>query len=233
MLQVKYINTGYEKKQVLFDVSVKVEEREIVSVIGPNGAGKSTLLKAICGTIPSWSGEIIFDGIKLNGNEPPENLKRGISFCPQGNRVFNELSVKDNLEIGGYILKKKKANERIKEVLNIFPILKERINQDAGSLSGGEQQMLSVARALIPKPKLLLLDEPSLGLAPNLVKDLFDKFVELNKNLGLTILIVEQKVNDVLAISNRAYGFKLGRTAYDGLSKELIENKELLKELFL
>ena len=233
MLEVKNLNTGYEKKQVLFDASVKVDEGEIVSVIGPNGAGKSTLLKAICGTIPSWSGEVIFNGIKLNGNEPPENLKQGISFCPQGNRVFDELSVKENLEIGGYILKKKKVNERIDEVLNIFPVLKERINQDAGSLSGGEQQMLAVARALIPEPKLLLLDEPSLGLAPNLVKDLLDKFVELNQKIGITILIVEQKVKDVLAISNRTYGFKLGRIAYDGLSKELIENKELLKELFL
>ena len=233
MLEVKNLNTGYEKKQVLFDAFVKVDEGEIVSVIGPNGAGKSTLLKAICGTIPSWSGEVIFNGIKLNGNEPPENLKQGISYCPQGNRVFDDLSVKENLEIGGYILKKKKVNERIEEVLNIFPVLKERINQGAGSLSGGEQQMLTVARALIPEPKLLLLDEPSLGLAPNLVKDLLDKFVELNQKIGITILIVEQKVKDVLAISNRTYGFKLGRIAYDGLSKELIENKELLKELFL
>ena len=233
MLEVKNLNTGYEKKQVLFDAFVKVDEGEIVSVIGPNGAGKSTLLKAICGTIHSWSGEIIFNGLKLNGNEPPENLKQGISYCPQGNRVFDDLSVKENLEIGGYILKKKKVNERIEEVLNIFPVLKERINQGAGSLSGGEQQMLAVARALIPEPKLLLLDEPSLGLAPNLVKDLLDKFVELNQKIGITILIVEQKVKDVLAISNRTYGFKLGRIAYDGLSKELIENKELLKELFL
>ena len=233
MLEVKNLNTGYEKKPVLFDASVKVDKGEIVSVIGPNGAGKSTLLKAICGTIPSWSGEVIFNGIKLNGNEPPENLKQGISYCPQGNRVFDDLSVKENLEIGGYILKKKKVNERIEEVLNIFPVLKERINQDARSLSGGEQQMLAVARALITEPKLLLLDEPSLGLAPNLVKDLLDKFVELNKKLGLTILIVEQKVNDVLKISNRVYSLKLGEVAFEGKSSELMGNKEKLKELFL
>jgi branched-chain amino acid transport system ATP-binding protein len=233
MLEIKNLNTGYGKKQVIFDVSLNVEQGEIVSLIGPNGAGKSTILKAICGLIPSWSGEIIFEKKKLNGNEPPKNLNLGISFCPQGNRVFDQLSVEENLEIGGYILKKKKANERIEEVLEIFPVLKERLKQDASSLSGGEQQMLAVARALIPQPKILLLDEPSLGLAPNLVKDLLDKFVELNKKLGITILIVEQKVNDVLKISDRVYSLKLGKVEFEGKSRELVVNKEKLKELFL
>jgi len=233
MLEVNNLNTGYDKKQVLFDVSFKVSKGDIVSVIGPNGAGKSTLLKAVCGAIPSWEGQLNFSGTKLNGNEPPENLKLGISFCPQGNRVFDDLSVQENLDIGGYILKKKKARDRIEEVLEIFPVLKERLKQDAGTLSGGEQQMLAVVRALIPEPKLLLLDEPSLGLAPNLVKDIFAKFVELNKEMGITILIVEQKVNDVLRISDRVYSLKLGRVAFEGKSEELIGNKEKLKELFL
>ena len=233
MLEIKNLNTGYDKKQVLFEVNIIAEKNKITAIIGPNGSGKSTLLKAVCGAIPSWAGEINFNGSKLNGNEPPENLKLGISFCPQGNRVFDELSVKENLEIGGYILKKKKARERIEEVLEIFPVLKERLKQDAGTLSGGEQQMLAVARALIPKPKLLLLDEPSLGLAPNLVKDIFEKFVELNKKLGIAILIVEQKVNDVLKISDRVYSLKLGRVVFDGVSTELMGNKEKLKEIFL
>ena len=233
MLEIKNLNTGYDKKQVLFNVNMKAEKNKITTIIGPNGSGKSTLLKAVCGAIPSWAGEINFNGSKLNGNEPPENLKLGISFCPQGNRVFDELSVKENLEIGGYILKKKKARERIEEVLEIFPVLKERLKQDAGTLSGGEQQMLAVACALIPKPKLLLLDEPSLGLAPNLVKDIFEKFVELNKKLGIAILIVEQKVNDVLKISDRVYSLKLGRVVFDGVSTELMGNKEKLKEIFL
>ncbi|MCH7771789.1 MAG: ABC transporter ATP-binding protein [Bacteroidetes bacterium] len=233
MLEIKNLNTGYDKKQVLFNVNMIAEKNKITTIIGPNGSGKSTLLKAVCGAIPSWAGEINFNGSKLNGNEPPENLKLGISFCPQGNRVFDELSVKENLEIGGYILKKKKARERIEEVLEIFPVLKERLKQDAGTLSGGEQQMLAVARALIPKPKLLLLDEPSLGLAPNLVKDIFEKFVELNKKLGIAILIVEQKVNDVLKISDRVYSLKLGRVVFDGVSTELMGNKEKLKEIFL
>lgn len=233
MLEIKNLNTGYEKKQVVFDVSLKVDQGEIVSLIGPNGAGKSTILKAVCGLIPSWSGEILFNGNKINGYEPPENLKFGISFCPQGNRVFDELTVQENLEIGGYILTKDKTRQRIQEVIEIFPVLKERIKQTAGSLSGGEQQMLAVARALIPEPSLLLLDEPSLGLAPNLVKELFDKFIELNKKLGITILIVEQKVREVLAISNRAYSLKLGKVAYEGKSSDLLSNKEELKSLFL
>jgi branched-chain amino acid transport system ATP-binding protein len=233
MLEIKNLNTGYEKKQVVFNVLLKVEQREIVSILGPNGSGKSTLLKAVCGLIPTWSGEINFNEKKINGNEPPENLKLGISFCPQGNRVFDELSVKENLEIGGYILKKDKAKTRIDEVLEIFPALKERLKQDAGTLSGGEQQMLAVARALIPEPKLLLLDEPSLGLAPNLVKDMLEKFVEINKKLGISLLVVEQKVNAALRISDRVYSLKLGRLLFDGKPGELIGNKEKLRELFL
>jgi branched-chain amino acid transport system ATP-binding protein len=233
MLEIKNLNTGYEKKQVVFNVLLKVEQREIVSILGPNGSGKSTLLKAVCGLIPTWSGEINFNEKKISGNEPPENLKLGISFCPQGNRVFDEVSVKENLEIGGYILKKDKAKTRIDEVLEIFPALKERLKQDAGTLSGGEQQMLAVARALIPEPKLLLLDEPSLGLAPNLVKDMLEKFVEINKKLGISLLVVEQKVNAALRISDRVYSLKLGRLLFDGKPGELIGNKEKLKELFL
>lgn len=233
MLEIKNLNTGYDKKQVLFDVSIEVKQGEIVSIIGPNGSGKSTLLKAACGLISSWSGEIFLNGKKVNGNEPPENLILGMSFCPQGNRVFNELSVKENLEIGGYILHKNEIKSRIETVLELFPVLKERLKQEAGSLSGGEQQMLAVARALIPDPKLLLLDEPSLGLAPNIIKELFDKFIELNQNIGITILIVEQKVKEVLAITNRTYGLKLGKIFYSDSSKNLLGDKEKLKELFL
>ncbi len=233
MLKVKNLNTGYDKKQVLFDVSLGVNQGEIVSVIGPNGSGKSTLLKAVCGLIPAWSGVIQLNGKIINGNEPPDNLKLGISFCPQGNRVFDELSVMENLEVGAYILKKDKSKSRINKVLEIFPVLKERLKQEAGSLSGGEQQMLAVARALIPEPNILLLDEPSLGLAPNLVKELFDKFIELNEAFGITILIVEQKVNDVLKISNTVYSLKLGKISFEGKSDELLGNKVKLKELFL
>lgn len=231
MLEVINVNTGYEKKQVLFDVSIKVKQGEIVSLIGANGSGKSTLLKTICGLIPSWSGEILFNGKSIFGNEPPSNLMLGISFCPQGNRVFNDLSVKENLEIGGYILNVENAKKRIAEVIEIFPALKERLNQNAGSLSGGEQQMLAVARALISEPKLLLLDEPSLGLSPNLVNELFDKLIELNKKLGITILIIEQKVREVLRISDRVCALKLGKIFLTESSSVLTDVQ--LKKIFL
>ncbi len=233
MLEIKKINTGYEKKQVLFDLSMDVADGEIVSIIGPNGAGKSTVLKAICGLIPCWSGSIVFDNTNLKGNQPAKNISLGITFAPQGNRVFDELSVKENLEIGGFLLSKKALIERIEYILQLFPQLKDRLKQTSGSLSGGEKQMVALSRALIPKPKLLLLDEPSLGLAPNLLNDVFRKIVEINNETNLSILIVEQKVREVLAISHRIYSLKLGKNAFVGKPGELLNDKELLKNLFL
>ena len=210
MLEIKSLNTGYEKKQVLFDLSLKVEDGEIVSIIGPNGAGKSTILKVVCGLIKAWDGEILFDNKNLNHNQPSKNISLGITFAPQGNRVFDELSVKENLEIGGYLLPKEKLISRIEVILKIFPILNERYKQIAGSLSGGEKQMLALGRALIPEPKLLLLDEPSLGLAPNLLNDVFQKISEINKTMNLSVSIVEQKVKEVFTISDHVYSIKLG-----------------------
>lgn len=233
MLDIKNLNTGYDKKQVIFELSMNVEDSEIVSIIGPNGAGKTTILKAVCGLIPAWSGEILFDKKNINHNSPSKNISLGITFAPQGNRVFDELSVKENLEIGGYLLPKEKIGSRIETILKIFPTLKQRYKQRAGSLSGGEKQMLALGRALIPEPKLLLLDEPSLGLAPNLLNDVFQKIVEVNKEMNLSILIVEQKVREVLAIANRVYSIKLGKVAFAGKPEELLSNKEKLKELFL
>lgn len=233
MLEIINLNTGYEKKQVLFDINFICEKSKIVAVIGPNGSGKSTLLKTICGLIKPWDGNLLYNGIIINENDPPQNLKIGISFCPQGNRVFSDLSVKENLEIGGYTLKKEILKERIEEILELFPVLKARLKQDAGTLSGGERQMLAVSRALIPKPELLLLDEPSLGLAPNLLNTVFEKLTEINRKLGVTIIIIEQKVYDVLKISDFVYSLKLGKVAYKGISNELFDNKEKLKELFL
>ena len=233
ILEISNLETGYGKKQVLFGVFLDVMQGEIVALIGPNGSGKSTVLKTVCGLIQPWQGEIRFDGDITNGADSAQNVSRGITFCPQGNLVFHDMTVMENLEIGGYPLKRNDAKERISEVLEIFPVLKDRLKQDAGKLSGGEQQMVALARALVPKPKLLMLDEPSLGLSPKLIGVVFDKIIEINKNNGVTILIVEQKVREVLEICERVYSIKLGKNAFEGLPEELKEDKGKLKELFL
>ncbi|MCD4817555.1 MAG: ABC transporter ATP-binding protein [Candidatus Cloacimonetes bacterium] len=233
MLEIKNLETGYGKKQVLFDVSMNISEGEIVGIIGPNGAGKSTILKAVSGILTIWNGDILFKGNSIKKNSIAENIKSGLTFAPQGNRVFDELTVKDNLDLGGYLLSKNELKDRIEQAFETFPILKKRSKQIAGKLSGGEQQMLALARALIPNPKLLLLDEPSLGLAPNLLNDVFEKFVDINKTFGVSMLIVEQKVNKIIKISDKIYSIKLGKVAFEGKPKELIGYKEKLKDLFL
>jgi branched-chain amino acid transport system ATP-binding protein len=232
MLEIRELETGYGKKQVLFGLSMEVQEGEIVALIGPNGAGKSTVLKTVCGLISPWKGEIQFNGIPMNGATPAQNVARGITFAPQGSRVFHDMTVMENLEIGGFQLHKKESKERIAQVLDLFPVLKDRLRQDAGRLSGGEQQMVALARALVPKPKLLMLDEPSLGLSPNLVKTVFEKIIEINRDTGVSILIVEQKVREVLDICHRVYSLKLGKVSFQGQPEEL-KDKGKLKELFL
>lgn len=229
MLKINELHTGYGKKPVLFGPSLEVNKGEIVAVIGPNGAGKSTILKTICGLIPVWDGKIAFEGSCINGSTPARNVKRGITFCPQGNRGFDELSVSENLQIGGIHLKKKELVARIDELLELFPMLKDRLKQNAGTLSGGEQQMLALGRALIPKPKLLLLDEPSLGLSPALVTTAFERIRQVNNEMRTAILIVEQKVRKILKVCHRVYGVKLGKIAFDGKPQELMARKELRK----
>lgn len=233
MLTIENLNTGYGKKQIVYDVSMNVNGGEIVSIIGPNGAGKSTILKAVAGIIETWSGSIKLDGKNIANNSIYKNIISGLTFSPQGNIVFDELKVMENLELGGFHLDKGKLRERIDRVLEIFPVLKNRLNQIAGTLSGGEQQMLALSRALIPEPKLLLLDEPSLGLAPNLLGDIFEKLKDINKELSLPMLIVEQKVKEILKISDRVYSIKLGKVAFDGKASELLGSKEKLNKLFL
>ncbi len=233
LLEIRQLETGYGKKQVLFDVSMEIGEGEIVAVIGPNGAGKSTVLKAACGLLLAWKGDIVLDGKCITGSTPAKNVSRGMTFCPQGNRVFDELSVKENLEIGGFRLPRKELRPRIEEILKIFPSLRDRLRQNAGTLSGGEQQMLAVARALIPRPKLLMLDEPSLGLAPGLLDDVFQTISRVAEEQGISILIVEQKVRKVLGLSSRVYAMKLGRVAFAGSSDGLKEDTARLKDIFL
>jgi branched-chain amino acid transport system ATP-binding protein len=231
LLELDNLETGYGKKQVVFGASLDVRKGEVVALIGPNGAGKSTILKAVCGLIPVWKGEIRFEGVPTNGSTPAQNVARGITFAPQGNRVFDELTVLENLEIGGFQLPSKELKRRIQEVMNLFPILRDRSRQDASKLSGGEKQMLALARALVPKPKLLMLDEPSLGLAPNLVSSVFERIAQLNRQTGVTVLIVEQKVRNILRIARRVYGLKLGKIALASPSQDV--SQDLLKRLFL
>jgi branched-chain amino acid transport system ATP-binding protein len=190
------------------------------------------VLKAVCGLIPVWKGEVRFEGVRLNGSTPAHNVSRGITFCPQGNRVFGGLTVLENLEVGGFQLSRPDLQRRIEETFAMFPILKERKRREAARLSGGEQQMLALARALVPKPKLLMLDEPSLGLSPNIVETVFEKVRHINQEAGVTVLIVEQKVRDVLRIAKRAYGMRLGRIAMEGHPEELLAGDNL-KRLFL
>jgi len=233
MLEIKELETGYGKKQVIFGISLEIEKNEIVALIGPNGAGKSTVLKAVCGLIPVWKGEIRLNGIPINGPYPAKNVARGITFVPQGSRVFNDLTVTENLEIGGFTLPPKELKGRIEEVFQMFPVLRDRAPQEAGRMSGGEQQMLAVARGLILRPKLLMLDEPSLGLSPGLVDAIFKKISQISKDTGSAILIVEQKIHEVMDISHRVYSIKLGKVAFTGFPEELKGNKEKLKQLFL
>jgi len=233
LLTLKAADTGYGKKQVLFGIDLVAQAGKITAVIGPNGAGKSTVLKVAHGLLPLWNGSLTFDGADLHGANPAQRVRQGITFCPQGNRVFGELNVRENLELGGTHLPKKEVSDRVAAILELFPQLPPRLKQTAGTLSGGEQQMVAIARALVSKPKLLMLDEPSLGLSPNVLADVFEKIVEVNRRQGVTILIVEQKVRKVLAIADHVYSMKLGKVAFNGPAHGLAADTVKLKELFL
>jgi len=232
MLEVKQLKNGYGKKLIIDDVSLNVKQGEIVALIGHNGAGKSTILKSIIGVLPLWSGEIFFENQQINSSAS-ENVKKGISMIPQGNQVFDELTVFENLEIASFILKDKKIiHERFEDVFQQFPLIKERRKQSAGKLSGGEQQMLALGMALIQRPTLLLMDEPSLGLSPAFVNQVFGMIKELNTKYKMSVLIVEQKVREVLNLSDRAYVLRLGRVALEDNANEMLKKGEY-KKIFL
>ncbi len=228
LLKVKNLDVKYEDVQVLWNVSLEVNEGELVAIIGANGAGKSTLLKTITGLIEPSSGEIVFLKQKLNGLLPHEIVKRGLSLIPERRELFGNLTVYENLLVGGYTVDKEELEDRMKWVYNYFPILKERKNQLARTLSGGEQQMLAIARGLMSKPKLLMLDEPSLGLAPKISNEVF-KLVEKLNSEGITILLVEQNVKKTLKIADRAYVLENGKITLEGESKQLAENDTVKK----
>ena len=226
MLEIRGLSVRYGQIQALDRLDMRVEEGEIISVIGANGAGKSTLLKAIAGLKLAMSGEILFEGKPLV-SKSYEMVRRGVALVPEGRRVFGNLSVYENLVIGSYLQKDKRVfQEELDAVYQLFPRLKERWGQAAATLSGGEQQMLAIGRALMSKPRLLLLDEPSLGLAPKLVAEIFVKFKEIN-SMGVTILLVEQNARQALALSSRAYVTQTGRVIKEGRGKELLNDPEV------
>lgn len=232
MLEIKSLDTGYGKKQILYGIDLRAMSGQITAIIGPNGSGKSTLLKAAFGLIPVWQGSVFFQQVDITNQNSKFLVQNGITFVPQGNRVFDELSVLENLKIGGLHLAKTKFQEQLEKTWTLFPELKERKKQNAGKLSGGEKQMLALARALTPEPSMLLMDEPSLGLSPKLVKLMIKHVQNINEQFGVTILIVEQKVREVLNICNKVYSIKLGKIAFEGSPDELKDNNEKLKQLF-
>ena len=229
MLELSNIDAGYGSFQALFGISMSVKAGEAVAVIGANGAGKTTLLRVISGLLPASSGAMTMEGTALRETAPHRIIETGIAHVPEGRRLFPRLSVENNLRIGAYIpAAREKFAERLEQVYALFPRLKERRAQLAGTLSGGEQQMCAIARALMSGPKLILLDEPSMGLAPVIVAQVFD-LVRRLRGEGYTVLIVEQNVRQVLKIADRAYLLEVGRIKVSGSSQELLASDEIRK----
>ncbi len=229
MLEVKNIDVYYGVIHALKNVSLKINEGEIVSLIGANGAGKTTILRTISGLLRPTKGAISFKNQEINKVSPQSIVQKGISHVPEGRRIFPDMTVLENLELGAYLRKDKNdIRKEINKVYNRFPILKDRKRQSAGTLSGGEQQMLAIGRALMLKPKLLLMDEPSMGLAPLLVKEIFSIIKDINKT-GTTILLVEQNAKMALSIANRAYVLETGKVTLEGDAKEISQSEQVQK----
>jgi branched-chain amino acid transport system ATP-binding protein len=232
LLSVEKIKVKYKQITALHEVSLQVNEGEIVAALGSNGAGKSTLLKSIASQLNPEEGAVLFQGERINGIGPHEVVRRGISLVPEGKRIFAKMSVNENLLVGAFIQKDEKIRvETLNRIFELFPRLRERMKQKAGTLSGGEQQMLAIARGLMSKPKLLMLDEPSLGIAPNLVDRIFET-IEIIRKSGLTILIVEQHVQEALEMADRGYIFQTGKIVLEGKSKDLLDS-EVVKKAYL
>jgi len=232
MLRVQSLTAGYGKITVIRGVSIHVRPGEVVALIGPNGAGKTSLLKSITGLITPKSGKIFFNESEITGQLPERIVKLGISMVPEGRRIFAPLSVMDNLLLGAYPRYSRKTRDevfsRMEEIFGIFPILSERRNQIAGTLSGGEQQMLAISRALMSDPKLLLLDEPSMGLAPKVAAEIF-RVISALKERGVTILLVEQNARAALRIADRGYVMETGRIVLEGTPHELESNRDIMR----
>jgi branched-chain amino acid transport system ATP-binding protein len=232
VLEVRSINVGYSGTQVLHDLSVSVESGQVVSIVGSNGAGKSTLLKTISGLLQPSSGEILFESARIDNLQAHDIVRKGIAHVPEGRRIFGRLTVAENLRLGAHTQRSAETKERnMAQVFELFPILQERRDQPAGTLSGGEQQMLAIGRALMASPRLLMLDEPSLGLAPKLVTAVFEVVREINQQ-GVSVLLVEQNVREALESADRAYVIQTGNIVMQGTGAELLET-DLVRQAYL
>ncbi|TLP39546.1 ABC transporter ATP-binding protein [Arcobacter arenosus] len=233
LLECKDLEINYDQVRAVKKVNLSLEEGETITLIGANGAGKSSILKAITGLKKPTSGEVLFNGESLNGMSPSKIVEKGIAMTPEGRRVFPYMSVKDNLLMGAFTRKDKDGiKEDLEKVLDKFPRLKERFKQQASTMSGGEQQMMVIGRALMSRPKILLMDEPSLGIAPKLVQDIARSIVQINKEDKVSVILVEQNSRMALKISNRAYAMQLGEVLLSGQSKDLIHDERII-ELYL
>jgi ABC-type branched-subunit amino acid transport system ATPase component len=232
LLRAEAITAGYGKMAILHDVTLEVRTGEMVSVIGPNGAGKSTAFKTIAGFLRPTHGRVRFDGQDITGLRPDQVLHRGLAYVPQGRIVFPQMTVLENLEMGAYIERDAgRIRHALDRVYTLFPILAQRRGQKAGTMSGGEQQMVAIARALMTTPKLILLDEPSLGLAPKFVSLIFDKLSDM-RHAGFTLMVVEQNAARALAVADRGYVLELGRNRFEGGGQALLQDPEV-KRLYL
>ncbi|PSP54441.1 ABC transporter ATP-binding protein [Halobacteriales archaeon QS_1_67_19] len=230
LLEARDIVSGYGDAQILHGVSMDVHDDEIVCIIGPNGAGKSTFMKAVFGLIDCWEGTVTFDGAAITELRPDEITREGMCYVPQTENVFPNLTVRENLEMGAYILDEV-PEAALQEVFERFPILEERQNQKAGTMSGGQQQMLAMGRGLMVDPDLMLVDEPSAGLAPDLVDEVFEKIIEINES-GTAILMVEQNARKALRNSDRGYVLEMGENRFEDTGDALLENEEVI-DLYL
>jgi branched-chain amino acid transport system ATP-binding protein len=229
ILKVTDIHCGYDHVPVIFGISLEVAEGELVAIVGANGAGKSTTMRAIAGLNHPTQGSITFLGEDITRSKAHNTLRKGISYVPEGRRLFAKLTVRQNLELGAFVTKDPRVvAERLEEVYQLFPLLKERSGQTAETLSGGEQQMCAIARGLMSKPRLLMLDELSLGLMPTLVEKVLDAVVKINK-AGTTVLLVEQMVQEALEVANRGYVIQTGKIVQSGPARDLLESPEVRK----
>ena len=227
VLEAREVVSGYGEVEILHEVSIRVEEEEIVTIIGPNGAGKSTLLKTVFGLLPCKRGRVVFDGEDVTGQPPQAMVRKGMSYVPQSDNVFPTLTVQENLEMGAFI-RRDNYRPKMEEVLALFPDVMERRHTRAGKLSGGQRQMLALARALMLEPRILLLDEPSASLAPNMVELVFAKILDINRS-GVAIVMVEQNARESLKLSHRGYVLAMGQNRLEGSGKSLLESEEVGK----